>query len=128
MNDEFDEYYEPELGQAVFGQPYKQFKVPAELEAALGAIEIRLCLKMEQRDKNFMSPFGNSGNEFKCDAFTVEAYSWGDEVDQPWNFKWRDLEVSWYKYLGRGMSANRKMTTQQVEEMLDDCYEAIKRI
>jgi len=44
------------------------------------------------------------------------------------NFKWRDLEISWYKYVGRGMSANRKMTTKEIEEMLDDCLKAIERI
>ena len=127
MSKKLDDYYEPELGQAVFGQPYKQFGVSAQLESAMVAIETRLMLKMGLIDKNFMTPFDNSGNSFKCDTFVVEAYSWDDEYDQEWNFKWRDLEVSWYKYLGRGMSANRKVSDKEITEMLDECYDAIRR-
>jgi len=128
MGNKFDDYYEPELGQVVFGQPYKQFKISNEFEYALAAIETRLMLRMGQIDKNYESPFRNTGSKFACDTFAVEAYSWNDEVEQKWNFKWRDLEVSWYKYLGRGMSANRKITRREIEEMLDDCYAAIERI
>ena len=117
----------PELGQAAFGQPFKQFKVSCDLESAMLAIETRLMLKMERIDKNFESPFRNTGSSFYCDTFSVEAYSWDEELEQPWNFKWRDLEVSWYKYFGRGMSANRKMSTKEITEMLDECYDAIRR-
>lgn len=125
---EFNDYYEPELGQAAFGQPCKQFKISNELEYALAAIETRLMLRMGQIDKHYESPFRNTGSKFVCDTFAVEAYSWNDEVEQKWNFKWRDLEISWYKYIGRGMSANRKMTTKEIEEMLDDCLKAIERM
>ena len=128
MNNEFDDYYEPEMGQAIFGQPYKDYKVSDELLSALKAIETRLMLKMKQKDKRFESPFGNHGSKFSCDTFSVESYNWNDDVEQDWNFKWRDLEVSWYKYLGRGMSANRKMARREIEEMLDDCFKAIERI
>jgi len=127
MSKKLDDYYEPELGQAVFGQPYKQFGVSAQLESAMVAIETRLMLKMGLIDKNFESPFRNTGSKFYCDTFLVEAYSWNDEYDQEWNFKWRDLEVSWYKHLGRGMSANRKVSDKEITEMLDECYDAIRR-
>ena len=115
------DYYEPELGQAVFGQPYKEYGVSQKLRDALSSIDKHLCLKMERLDKNFESPFANSGNKFYCDTFEVESYSWDDEVDQPWNFKWRDIEVSWYKYFGRGMSVNKNVSDKEIEEMLDEC-------
>lgn len=117
--------YKPELGQAAFGQPFKEFNVSPELESALMAIETRLCLKMAQHVKNYDSPFANTGNKFSCGTFSVEAYSWDDDVDQPWNFKWRDVEVSWYKYFGRGMSVNQNLSIARIEEMLVECYEAI---
>jgi isocitrate dehydrogenase len=122
---EFDDYYEPEMGQAIFGQPYRQFKISNELEYALAAIETRLMLRMGQIDKHYESPFRNTGSKFACDTFEVESYSWDDEVDQPWNFKWRDIEVSWYKYFGRGMSVNKNVSDKEIEEMLDECHKAI---
>lgn len=70
------------------------------------------------------SPFENSGERFDNERFSVHAYSWGDE-DQPWNFKWRDLEVSWYKYLGRGMRCNRVPEPQEVKEMVNEVLTVI---
>jgi hypothetical protein len=123
--EKMSDYYEPELGQAIFGQPYKEYGVSQKLRDALSSIDKHLCLKMERLDKNFESPFANSGNKFYCDTFEVESYSWDDEVDQPWNFKWRDIEVSWYKYFGRGMSVNKNVSDKEIEEMLDECHKAI---
>ena len=120
------EVFEPELGQAAFGQPYKRIAVSQVLGDALMAIDLRLCLKMWQTNPDYDSPFANSGNTFICDAFAVQAYSWDDEAEQYWNFRWRDVEVSWYKYLGRGMSVNKVLTNRQIEAMLDDCYRAIQ--
>lgn len=47
------DYYEPELGQAAFGQPHKLYNVSDELVSALLAIESRLMSTMEQIDKDF---------------------------------------------------------------------------
>lgn len=124
MND----YFEPELGQAVFGQPYKQYNASNLLEAALRAIDDNLCTAMwNVNQEKYNSPFSNTGNVFECDTFKVAAYSWGDD-EQPWNFKWRGIEVSWYKYLGRGMSVNKVVTYDEVAEMLDDCLKAIWKL
>ena len=117
--------YEPEFGQAVFGQPYKQYKVDYWLKDAIGCIRSYLLVT---QDKDFYDPFGNTGASFKCDAFEVEAYSWNDEVEQPYNFKWHDLEVSWYKYFGRGMSANRKIKRNEISQMVDECMDEIRRL
>lgn len=72
------------------------------------------------------NPFGNSGETWECYEFKVEAYSWNDEYNQPFNFKWKDIEVSWYKYMGRGMSQNRQISPEEVGDMLDACLGALK--
>jgi hypothetical protein len=115
--------YEPELGQVVFGQPYQKYDVDYWLESAITAIRHYL---VATKDNDFADPFSNSGGDFTCDAFEVQAYNWNDEVDQPYNFKWRDLQVSWYKYFGRGMSANRKVKRGELLKMVDECIDAIR--
>ncbi len=121
--------YKPELGQAIFGQPAKQYEVPDIWHAALAMLRDELDRAMwNLHQQDYASPFGNTGNRFdECTEFTVEAYSWDDEVEQPFNFKWRDVEIGWYKYLGRGMSANRELTPDLAAEMLGECLLAVKR-
>jgi len=118
--------YEPELGQAVFGQPYKEYEAPHYVEAALTLISEELeRVGHNVLQENFVNPFSNTGASFTViPKMLVHAYSWNDE-EQPFNFKWRDLEISWYKYLGRGMSMNRQTTPQEIAEMIDDCFEAM---
>lgn len=121
------EIYEPELGQMIFGQPHKRFAVSEIVIAALAAIDTELSRVMwniEQRE--YASPFGNTGNEFQCPEFKVEAYSWNDDYEQPFNFKWRDLEISWYKWFGRGTSSNVEITPDRASEMLDSCLAAVR--
>ena len=128
--------YEPELGQAVFGQPYKELGVSGNVENAL--ITIRGF--MESKSKTKYTPFDNSGERFKNDVFECNAYDWSEcnclgSWDDDWtgekctcgwkpqtyNFKWKDFEVSWYKYLGRGMSMNRKIKDKELSAMLSEC-------
>jgi hypothetical protein len=101
-------YYEPELGQFLFGQPWQKLECPKLLEAALVMIDNELDRIMWNINQEaYSSPFENTGTSFKCyNIFEVKAYNWGDKA-QDYNFKWKDIEVSWYKYLGRGMSVNR---------------------
>lgn len=119
--------YTPEMGQAIFGQPYKQFEVPEIWVAALSAIREELDRIMWNREqREYSSPFGNTGSSFECPTFRVEAYDWDDEREQPFNFKWRNVEISWYKYLGRGMSANVELSPDLAAEMLTDCLIAVR--
>ena len=120
--------YEPELGQMLFGQAQQAFAVPEIWDAALCYLRdepSRVMWNREQR--TYASPFDNSGNRFECPTFKVEAYSWGDE-EQPFNFKWLGVEISWYKCLGRGMSANVELTPDIAAEMLDDCLMAARAL
>ena len=117
--------YTPELGQMVFGQPGHRYVVPAIMDAVLEAIDSELCRVMwNQNQEQYLSPFRNTGNTFKNDVFEVNAYSWGDD-EQPFNFAWKDLRISWYKYLGRGMSANIEISPALASECLEACLASI---
>ena len=119
--------YVPELGQAMFGQPTKQYDCPEWVEAYLILISQELDRVMwNVSQEEYNSPFSNTGNKFKNKTFEVEAYSWNDEIPQPYNFKWKDVEISWYKYMGRGMSINQKLTHKKGEQMLNKCLESIR--
>lgn len=119
-------YYEPELGQAVFGQPWREYEASNLLIAALESIREELDRVMGNIfQKEYLSPFGNTGNYFYCPTFEVEAYSWNEDYKQEYNFKWKNIEVSWYKYLGRGTSVNRKVSPKEIGDMLNDCLDAL---
>lgn len=119
--------YEPELGQAVLGQPYQKYIVKPYIEAALAMLKEELNRIMWNiTQKKYDSPFSNTGNEFKCDTFEVCAYSWDEDVEQPYNFKWKDVLISWYKYLGRSISVNREFTPDECSVMLIECLNALK--
>ncbi|MCW1431363.1 hypothetical protein [Novosphingobium sp. JCM 18896] len=112
--------YEPELGQMLFGQPGQSLSVPTELEAAMDALQN----VFGALHPKLYNPWGNSGARYRWSCFEAHAYDWGDD-EQPFNFKWRDFIVSWYKYNGRGMSRNRKMSAAELAEMLRECMTAM---
>lgn len=121
--------YTPELGQSIFGQAHKQYDVPVIWDAALSFLREELsCIMRNIHQTDYSNPFGNTGNEFSCPVFKIEAYSWDDAYEQPFNFKWEDVEISWYKYLGRGMSANKELSPDLAATMLAECLEACRQI
>jgi hypothetical protein len=123
------EKYEPEVGQGVFGQPSQEFAVPMYIESHLNFIREELDRVMWNiNQETYDSPFGNSGNSFDCEVFNVAAYDWNDDVIQEFNFKWRNLKISWYKYLGRGMSMNRECSPEEAALMLNECITFIQKM
>ena len=121
--------YTPELGQAAFGQPFKEYEVSELFYAALRSISNewdRVMWNIHQ--KCLDNPFSNSGQKWKCDTFEVESYSWDFDKEQEYNFKWNDIKVSWYKYLGRGMSVNVDISLKQIDELLKDCLDALRKL
>lgn len=118
--------YEPELGQECFGQPYQVYDCPEYIVALLQYLEYEMEICHITNERNG-SPFRNTG----CakisvgETFQVESYSWNEGVAQPWNFKYKDIEISWYKYLGRGTTINREVTPDEVVEMFESCLKAI---
>lgn len=127
--------YEPELGQSLSAN-YMELSCPSYVEKALGAIKS----VMEVSKKNYYTPFSNSGEKFKNDVFEANAFDWSEcmcydlpddeckcgHIEQTYNFKWKDFEVSWYKYLGRGMSINRAITQDETNKMLSECLESLR--
>lgn len=120
--------YEPELGQAIFGQPHQTYEVPEIMEAVLTMIHHeydRVYWNVKQKD--CPSPFSNTGSRLDTPTFKAHAYSWGDG-EQPFNFVWRDLRISWYKWCGRGMSSNIEITPEMASKCLDECLAEIRKM
>lgn len=120
--------YEPELGQALFGQPTKQFAVPAIMDAAIEAIACEIERVVGNTKHLDLCPMRNAAEAFRCATFGAWAYDWaGDE--QPYNFchPARGTCISWYKYSGRGMSANRDISPADASLILIDCLSALHR-
>ncbi len=116
----------PELGQMVFGQPTQQYEADNLMDAVINLLscEIERVLGNVTQERDIGNPFSNSGSRFDTEGLSVHAYSWGDD-DQPWNLKCGDVEVSWYKYAGRGMSVNKPMTPQETKAFLDTALSII---
>lgn len=78
--------------------------------------------------EEYDSPFQNTSNEFKTDTFEVKAYYWGDdeeEIDKP-NFKCKDVEIIWYKRLGRGTYINKRVSRRKMEKLYLKCLISIE--
>jgi len=120
--------YEPEIGQFLFGQPSQEYAVPEIMEAVLAFIRDRLRNVMWNINQaEYPSPFSNTGETYKNETFEAIAYSWGEE-EQPYNFAWKDLRISWYKHAGRGLSANMEITPALAAECLSDCLRSLDRM
>lgn len=89
-------------------------------------------LYFNKENKTFLSPFSNSNNVYINDVFKVQSYdfclSFENHSLVP-NFQYKDLEVYWYKYLGRGMLcyANEKHDLDYYCQMLKECKESIQK-
>lgn len=108
--------YQPELGQMCSGQQWQQHECPEKVQSVLDSLQS--AWYSVRGDEN---PFSNTGARFDGVKFKAHAYSWNDDEEQEFNFAWRDVRVSWYKYLGRGTTINRDMTDDEVIEMLREC-------
>lgn len=105
------------------------YDCPEYIVALLRYIEWKLCISMwNLNQEEFDSPFQNTGNKYKNNIFEVEAYSWDDEETQEYNFKYKDIEITWYKYLGRNTRINKKITFKEAEDMFNDCVQSIECI
>jgi hypothetical protein len=75
------------------------------------------------------NPCGNTGAEFSNSVFTLRAYDWSENPDNEVNFKFGDIEVRWYKHIGRGCVGNKaaaKMTLSEAIDMLYVCYNSLQ--
>ncbi len=113
--------YEPELGQLIMGQKSQDLECPEYVVAALEY----LANFFDKKSISEQNPFRNTGWNWANSIFTVFAYEWDKDIELRYNFKYKDIEISWYKYLGRGMSINRKISELECWKMLQDCINSI---
>jgi len=108
---------EPEMGHVLFGQPRQEYECPRDVVGFLRLLgEAVSCNN---------SPCDNTGERYENDVFELHAYSWDEDVPQRYNFRWRDVEVSWYKYLGRGTTINQVLTSKRLREMREECMASV---
>ena len=77
-----------------------------------------------------ISPFhGGTDIYVDCPIFQVFPYpreGWESDKDSKWGFKWRDVEVYWYKRIGVETMVNRQVSNDEIEEMLEECVLAVE--
>ena len=60
------------------------------------------------------------------DTFGCWDNVWTSFTEQEWNFRWGDVRISWYKWLGRGTTINRPVDYATGVRMLDECLASIR--
>lgn len=107
-------------------------KYMSVIGACLNKISNEMCrLFWNENQKEYDSPFLNTGNYYKNDTFEVRAYYWGDDeklIALP-NFKYKDFEVRWYKHSDRCTiaSKNSELTLDFLADMMKDCIFSLRR-
>ena len=116
-----------ELGNLMFNtNKNQQYECPKWIVALLKELDNQLDRVMWNiHQEEYQSPFENTANSFKNDVFEVQAYDWNDDVEQPYNFKCEDIEISWYKYLGRDTTINGEYEPQKIIGMFNRCLKSI---
>lgn len=116
-----------ELGNLMFNtNKNQQYECPRWIVALLKELDNQLDRVMwNNTQKEYPSPFENTANSFKNDVFEVQAYDWNEDVEQPYNFKCNDIEISWYKYLGRDTTINGEYEPQKIINMFNKCLQSI---
>lgn len=119
-----------ELGNIAFNTNINQtHNCPNYIISFLDSISNVLSIKMWNKyQEEYDSPFDNTGNKYKNDVFEVEAYNWDDDYEQPYNFKYKDVEISWYKYCGRDTTINKEVSPDEAIKMFNDCLDSLQNI
>jgi len=118
------EEYEPELGQAFFGNPWSRYKCPCQVEAFVHYIQMEISRIFWNTNQQAWD-----GTEIVWDGFEWRPYYWGDdekEMEKP-NLKFDEVEIRWYKRPGRGMSTNKDWTPEQWWDWLDRVIKHLRK-
>lgn len=100
-------------------------KCPDFIEAGLIYLELEMGRVWGNFGLKFVSPFRNTGTNFKNDVFEVNAYDWSGKSDAP-NFRCDGLEIYWYKYMGRDMWMNMNIDANEFFKLIDKCVKSIR--
>ena len=116
------ELYEPEMGQAVFGNPMGEFDFDSMENSGIVEDMLRIISWYATGDSSY-------SDEFKNDVFELRSYYWGedDEIEALPNFKHykTGLEIRWYKYIGRGMSVNKHVCPECFYNVFVECMNSL---
>jgi len=120
--------YEPEIGQAVFGAPWREFECPDFVRSGLEYLDNEIRRVEGNNGREYSSPLANSGASFQTPIFEMRAYYWGDEEEESCkpNFECGDFEISWYKYFGRGTTMNQDVDANGFAKILDRCLKSMR--
>lgn len=123
------EKYEPELGQAFFGNPTKEYAAPEFVIAMIKHLANEIeRVEWNLTEKEYDAPITNNGGEYRTDVFEMRAYYWGDDEETgalP-NFKCGDVEVCWYKHLSRGTTINKEIDENEFSEIMEKCLASVR--
>jgi hypothetical protein len=114
-----------ELGQIEFGNPMGEYDCPEYVEALIAYI----FKVIERIYWNNNQVEWNRFEDPEFEGIEYRNYYWGDneeEKSKP-NFAYKDVELRWYKWFGRGMSLNVSKTPVEWVEWFDDCLEHIRK-
>ena len=120
-----------ELGNLMFNQNKNQaYDCPEYVIDLLRGIESRLeRIYWNNNQEELESPFQNTGNEMTIGNMIIRAYNWNEDTATDYNFKYNDLEISWYKYLGRDTTINIDPNSEgfndKIIEYYNECLELI---
>ena len=128
-----------ELGNVMFNpNTIKRYKCPKYMIALLDAIDNELNrINHNLNHSEYDSPFSNTGASFELPGvFKVEAYNWNDDICQEYNFIYYvdkekanmpNLEISWYKYLGRDTTMNQDIDPNVMVDIYDDIITKLRK-
>lgn len=120
-----------EIGQILFSSPPQGHTCPAWVIAFIEHIGSRMENVMWNRNQEQYKPPFSWGGYWKHDVFEIVGYRYPDDTPggkydpQLYNFKWRDVEISWYKHLGRGTTITQEIAPEYGIQMLNECLAAL---
>ena len=108
----------------------KRYSCPEWVEALLWEIDREMArVHWNVFHKEMDSPFLNTGNKYMNPIFEVSAYSWSDDDEDEVNFRCKDIEISWYKHLGRcteiNINPNEEGFNEKMIDMFNECMKAV---
>lgn len=116
--------FNPELGQAIFGNPSGSFELSEFANALLHHLfqEIaRVYGNVNQKQWQWLS-------DPKIPGIEVRHYYWGDDPEEAArpNFTFGRVEIRWYKHPCRSASCNLALTEAEWVSWFNDCLKAIR--
>ena len=118
-----DQYFEPEMGQAVWGNSYGEQDFDSLQDSYIVEYMLRTIAFYATGDAGYAGDFQN-------DVFEMRSYYWGDdeEKEELPNFRHykSGLQIRWYKYIGRGMSTNGTVCPKCFIDIFAECLNSLR--